>query len=266
MKFLNKMEYKFRRYAIKNLMLYIVTLNLGVYILSYITPELNIVESLTLYPNLVMKGEVWRLVSYIFIPPASSLVWILFSLYFYYLLGSGLEHQWGSFKLNLYYLIGIIGTTAAAFISGRAATATYLNMSLLLAFACVYPNYEFTIYFTIPVKVKYFAWLDAIMLGNFFFTGNLSVKLSVAAALINFLLFFGKDLVMGAAHRGNAFKNKKVYDSKIPKDITYHRCTICGITEKDDPKMEFRFCSKCEGRHEYCMVHLTEHEHINSSQ
>lgn len=265
MKFLNRMQYKFGKYAIKNLMLYIVTLNLAVYILGQITPEFQHIEqSLILYPELVMKGEVWRLVSYVFIPPNSSIVWILFTLYFYYILGAGLEHEWGSLKLNLYYLTGVIGTTASAFISGKAGTATFLNMSLLLAFACVYPNYEFTIYFTVPVKVKYFAWLDAIMLANFFFRGDYSTKLSIAAALINFLLFFGKDLIMGAAHRGNAIKNKVEYDRKIPKNLTYHRCTICGITENDDPKMEFRFCSKCEGRHEYCMDHLKDHEHLKS--
>ena len=262
MKFMSNLRYKFGKYAIRNLMLYIVSLNLAVFILMYITPELNIFESLILVPDLVMKGEVWRLISYIFIPPNFSLVWILFSLYFYYILGTGLEREWGSFNFNLYYFIGIIGTTASAFISGYAATGIYLNMSLLLAFACIYPDHEFTLYFAIPVKAKYFAWLDAILLGNYFIKGDLSVKLAVAAAMINFLLFFGKDLILSVTNRGSVYKRRIEYKSKLPKKTTYHRCTVCGITEEDDNNMEFRYCSTCEGRYEYCMVHLKNHEHI----
>ena len=44
--------------------------------------------------------------------------------------------------------------------------------------------------------------------------------------------------------------------------LTHHKCAVCGRTEKDDPNLEFRYCSKCEGNLEYCMDHLYTHKHV----
>ena len=44
-------------------------------------------------------------------------------------------------------------------------------------------------------------------------------------------------------------------------EVTKHKCAVCGRTEKDDPNLEFRFCSKCNGNYEYCQDHLYTHIH-----
>jgi len=147
MNLLDKLERKFGEFAIKGLMIHIVGLNLLIFFLLKINPMF--IERLYLNRELVLKGEVWRLVSYILIPPQGSYFWILFSLYLYYLIGTGLEHEWGSFKFNIYYLTGMIAITAATFLTSDItslfiglAAGSYLNLSLLLAFARIYPNYQ----------------------------------------------------------------------------------------------------------------------------
>ncbi|MFZ5987122.1 MAG: hypothetical protein ACOYWZ_08350, partial [Bacillota bacterium] len=181
MNLLDKLERKFGRYAVKGLMLHIVGLNLFVYLLSWIRPEF--VKFLVLEPSLVLKGEVWRLVSYIFIPPGGSPIFILFILYFYYMIGTGLEHEWGSFRFNIYYLVGMIGTTAAAFIANSAATSMYLNLSLFLAFAYIYPNYELHLFLILPIKIKYLAWLNWAFIGYTILLAPVSLSYKLAAVV-----------------------------------------------------------------------------------
>ena len=145
MKFLDRLERKFGKYAISGLMTYIVIGNAAVFILNYLMPSLNIISKLALIPALVYKGQIWRLITFIFIPPNFSIIFIFFSLYFYYILGSGLEELWGSFKLNVYYLVGMVGTIIAALITGYS-DATHLNLSLFLAFAYLFPNFEILLF------------------------------------------------------------------------------------------------------------------------
>ena len=130
MKWLDRLERKYGRYAIKNLMLYIVILNAVVYVLMMI-PGTNLINKFILDPQLVLKGEIWRLVTYIFIPPNASPIFIIFVLYFYYMIGSNLENEWGSFRFNLYYFLGMLGTTIATFITKGGATPIYKSVSLL---------------------------------------------------------------------------------------------------------------------------------------
>ncbi|PNT93287.1 hypothetical protein CDQ83_07155 [Clostridium thermosuccinogenes] len=262
MHFLNKLEKSLGKFAIKGLMKYIVAFNLAVFLLMFVDPTGSLVSKLMLYPDRVMKGEVWRLITYIFIPPSTSPFWILFTLYFYYMVGSALENEWGSFKFNVYYLVGMIGTTISSFITGAAGTAYYLNMSLFLAFAFIYPDYQILIFFFLPVKMKYLAWLDIILLGISFIGGSFAARLAIIAAIANYLLFFGKDMMLAIKNRGNAYSNRQRFARSMPRIEAFHKCTICGITEKDDKNMEFRYCSKCEGDYEYCMDHLKNHEHI----
>ncbi len=264
MRFLDKMERKFGKFAIKGLMLYIVSLNLAVYLLMYVDPTGSLTGKLMLYPGMVLRGEVWRLLTFIFVPPETSVLWILFTLYFYYLVGTGLEQAWGSFKFNVYYLIGVLGTILSAFISGGGTSAFYLNLSLFLAFAYIYPNYQILLFFILPIKVKYLAWVNALFLGLSFVSGGLGTKLAVAAAVLNFILFFGKDIVLGLKNNRRAYFHRSSFSAKVAsaEKKYFHKCVICGITEKDDKDMEFRYCMDCEGDYEYCMVHLREHEHI----
>lgn len=263
MDFLNKLEKKFGRYAIRDLMKYIAIGSFAVYLIDYIVFRAGVVSSLLAFePNLIMRGQIWRLITFILIPPDTSVFFILFALYFYYMIGNGLEQEWGSFKFNVYYLMGMVATVIAGFITGGSATATYLNLSLFLAFAYIYPNYEILLFFILPLKIKYLAAIDVLFLLSSFFSGGLSTKIVILAAILNFLLFFGKDMLSGVKTKNKVVKNKKRFKDNRPKIIYFHRCYICGATEKTHPNMEFRYCAQCDGHHEYCMNHLFNHEHV----
>jgi len=244
-------------------MMYITLLNGVVFLLSYVDTTGMFLYKLMLIPALVIKGEVWRLITFLFIPPSTSIFFLIFTLYFYYLIGSSLEHEWGSFKFNIYYLTGVLGTIAAAFMGGGAATGMYLNLSLLFAFAYLYPNYQVLLLF-FPIKVKYLAIVYAGFLVYSFLGSPLYGLITVGGSLINFILFFGKDIIIRIATGRKAYFNRRSFETQIPKDVTIHRCVVCGKTEKDDRNLEFRYCVDCDGDYEYCMEHLYTHEHIKS--
>jgi len=159
-----------------------------VFLLSMARPEF--LALLDLDTRAVAHGQVWRLVTYLFIPQATSLFWILFSLYWVYWIGSSLEAEWGSFKLNVYYLIGMLGTTLAAFITGMPQANTYLNYSLLFAFATLFPDYEIRLFLILPIRMKWLGWLTFAFVAYEFVQGDWGVKGAVVAALANYLLFF----------------------------------------------------------------------------
>lgn len=262
MNWLDKLERKLGRFAIKNLMRYIVLITGLVYILYIVGAGDLFLSKLVLIPTYVMKGEIWRLVTYIFIPPSiGNPLFVVLALYFYNMIGSTLEHEWGSLRFNIYYLIGMIGTTIAAMITG-AGTSTYLNLSLFLAFAKIYPDYQILIFFILPVKMKYLGWISWAGIVISILTEPIPMKLAAVASILNYLVFFGKDIIRGRKNARNVYINRRNFEVKVPKNANLHKCTICGITEIEDPKMEFRYCSKCEGHYEYCMNHLQEHEHI----
>ncbi|MBI5639421.1 MAG: rhomboid family intramembrane serine protease [Nitrospirae bacterium] len=263
MKILNRLERALGRYAIRELMVYIVGINALVYMLRFAYPQSGAMGKLWLDPQLIMQGEVWRLVTWIFIPPAASIFWIFFILYFYYIVGTGLEHEWGSFRFNVYYFTGIFATALAAFIVGDGATALYLNLSLFLAFAYIYPDYEILIFFVFPVKVKYLAWLNWLFLAFTVLTAPLAHKAAALVSVSNYFLFFGSDIIATARRRGSSYNRRRPF--KAAKKTTMHKCTVCQITEADNPQMDFRYCSTCEGDFEYCMDHLKAHEHVKKS-
>lgn len=260
MKWVDKLERKYGRHAIHGLMKYIVGANLAVYLLALIMP--GILGKLALVPHLVMQGQIWRVFTFILIPPDLHPIWIFFTLYLYYMIGTGLEQAWGSFKFNMYYLTGILLTVIVTLASRSFfGTAGYLNLSLFLAFATIYPDHELLLFFILPVKMKYLAILDVLLLVEGMITGGLPAVLMVSASLANYLLFFWNDFLAMIKLKKTVKKSKKKFKVIEMKDYVRHRCTVCGITERDDPNMEFRYCSKCSGHKEYCMNHLKNHEH-----
>jgi len=262
MKWLNRLERKLGKYAIRNLMGYIVGAKAVVFFLNMVDNQ--VIGLLQLKPHLVMEGEVWRLVTFIFIPPTPLFLFlIIFVLYFYYMIGIRLEYQWGSFKFNLYYLVGVLATIAASFITGGEGTSLHLNLSLFLAFATLYPEHQIRFMLMIPIKVKYLAWVYAANLAFTFVFHPLAAKIMALASLLNYLLFFTGDLVRTIKFRRQARAGRKRFQATRPTRSYVHRCSVCGITELDDPEMEFRYCSRCEGLHEYCMDHLHDHEHVS---
>ena len=269
MNFLDRLERKFGRYAIRQLIVYIVGINALVYMLRYGMPQSDAIGKLWLDPHLILQGELWRLVTWIFIPPSASLVWIFFILYFYYMVGIGLEHEWGSFRFNVYYLTGMAATVLAAFIVGEGSTAVYLNLSLFLAFASVYPDFEILLFFILPVKVKYLAWVNWAFIAFTVLTAPLAGKAAAIVSVANYFLFFGRDIIRDARRRGATYQRRGSFNTSFNAPLkkgTIHRCTVCGITEDDDPVTEFRYCSTCDGHYEYCMKHLREHDHIREDK
>jgi len=260
---LDKLEKRIGKFCIRNLMIYIIAMNAVVFLMAYLFPELNIVSRLALVPELVLKGEVWRLVTFLFIPMSSHPFWIIFTLYFYYMIGTSLEHEWGAFKFNVYYFIGVLGTIAGAFLGGLG-TSTFLNLSLIFAFAYLFPNYQIMIFFFFPVKIKYLALFYAAGLVFTFALMPIVGLITVLGSAVNFILFFWKDIYYRIRFNRKAYMNQKEFKEKIPKIHVMHRCTICGITDVEDRKMDFRYCVDCEGDYEYCMDHLYNHEHVKA--
>lgn len=191
MDFLNRLERKIGRHAIENLMKYLCVGMLGVFILDYL-PMLKSASALLYFSRtLILQGQIWRLVTFVFLPPTGSLLFILLNLYFYYFLGTSLENHWGSARFNLYYALGILGNIIAGFLTGYA-TNYYLNLSLLLSFAVLYPEMEFMLFFFLPVKVKWIGLFDAALLVYEFIGASWAGRISLLFSLLPFFLFFGK--------------------------------------------------------------------------
>ena len=163
------------------------------------------------------SGESCELVTFIFIPPTFSPLWLIFTLYFYYLVGSGLEQAWGSFKFNVYYLVGMIATILAAFITGHGATGVYLNLSLFFAFATLYPDFQVLLFFILPVKVKYLAWLNAAFLGYTLLFSPWPLKVAALASVLNYFIFFGEDIFRQAKLKNQVWRNRRRFFAEVNK-------------------------------------------------
>ena len=260
MNWLNKLERKIGKFYIRNLMLIIIIGTTFVFLLNYMGYDIS--ERLVLDRNLILKGEVWRFITFIFVPSSQNIITFILSMYFYYLAGTGLEHEWGEFKFNFYYFIGILATIFVTMITGVKATGDFINLSLFLAFARIYPNFQILLFYIIPIKVKYLAIFNWILIGiNFLSVGSLAGKILTLVPLLNFFLFFGKDIFNGTKSGAINYRRQQKFKSQIKEKEVMHKCEVCGITEKDDPKMDFRYCSKCSGKKCYCETHIRNHEH-----
>ena len=180
-----------------------------VFVVQMLLPSVNLYGALALSRAALMRGEIWRLVTFIFLPPNSSFVWILFSLYFYWMIGSALENQWGSSRFTLFYLIGMLGTILAVLITGGYADNTYLNLSLFLAFAAMNPNFRMLIFFVIPIKIKYLAIADIVIYLIAFITGGWNTRLMILLSLANLFLFMGGDIINAVRNEMRYFKTRQ---------------------------------------------------------
>lgn len=277
MKYLNKMERKFGRYAIHNLSAYIIALYVAGYLLYFLAPAAF--RYLTLEPYYILRGQVWRLVTWVLIPPESPGIFTIIMLFFYYSLGTNLERTWGAFRYNVYIFMGLISTVLGAFILyailgggglfGNSLFSTYyINMSIFLAFAASYPNMEVMLYFFIPIKIKYMGILYGFFIVYSFIKNGWVGKVAIIASLLNFIVYF---LMTRDFRRVSPREIKRKQDFRRQVKMTrpgnpnqpMHRCAVCGRTEFDGDDLEFRYCSKCDGNYEYCQDHLFTHEHIH---
>ena len=186
---ISKLERKFRKYAIPNLPKIIVSAMVFVYI-SNMFPDFALSPHIYFVRALIFRGEIWRIISFIFLPPAAGIIFIFFALYFFWMMASSLENEWGTFKFNLFYFCGVLGTIIGGFIMGYA-TNHYLYLSLLFAFAFMFPNFEIRLFFILPLKIKYLAYANAVLMGFMFISENAAGRVSLLISLINVAIFFG---------------------------------------------------------------------------
>lgn len=252
MSLLDSLERRFGRFAIPGLIRIVAGFNALVFVLARLNPEF--VQVLDLNRGAILRGEVWRLITYIFIPTTNSPIWIIFVLLFLWFIGEGLERAWGAFRLNLFYFVGMIGTTIAAFFFGSNFSNTMLNATLFFAFAHFYPEEVIYIFFILPAKVKWIAWVAAALLLFGFVTGPNSYRMALVAAFANYLIFFGPELVSAARNRHETATRRRRFAEKVrPEEEALHHCATCGATELTNPNLEFRVARDGE---EYCLTHL----------
>lgn len=278
-KLMNRIErfcYQHPRFGIPNLMMIIAIGSIAVWVLMQMDTTGKLYTLLCMSGERVLHGQIWRIVTFVFVPGESNLIWFMISLYFYYWIGSSLEREWGAGKFTVYYLSGMLLTAICgvllSLILGRdvIVSATYLNLSLFFAFATLFPDVQVLLFFIIPIKVKWLAYVDAALFVLAVITLPFPLNLLPVVAVLNYLVFCGDWLFdyfrpnrvrqrqktvnfKREARRINREQNSKPYN---------HKCAVCGRTDADHPELEFRYCSRCAGYHCFCQDHIGNHIHF----
>ena len=308
---MNDLERKFGKYAVRDLSLKLIILYLAGYAIFYINPQ--ILYYMTLNPYAIVHGQIWRIVSWLLIPPqTSNLFFVAIMLFFYYSIGTSLERVWGTWRYNVFIFTGILLTVAAAFVwmgyayltgalsqiaaqnyfgyYSLAFSTYYINMGIFFAYALTFPDAIVLMFFIIPVKVKWLGLLDLAYLVYEFIISTTATRFAILATFLNIgLLYwrfkapvrmrggFGKGGMQdmfrnGAPPFGKAGTGRGRAGGPRPgrsagsAGRVIHRCAICGRTQADNPDLEFRYCSKCEGGQEYCQDHLFTHVHVKEGE
>ncbi len=260
MDWLEKLEKKWRRYAVSNITIHIIFAQFAAFAL--IRSETLSEDVFLLIPAKVLAGEIWRLVTFIAYPPTFSALWAFFAWYLFWFMGGALEERWGDFRFNLFLLIGYALTVTSSFLTPQFPASTeFLGVSIFLAFAHLYPEFVIYIFFILPVKVKWLAWLAwAGYIGTFLIATG-SVRIMILASLANYFLFFGRDIYLAIRFRKRRADLKATARREAVQ--VHHTCRTCGKTDRSDPDLDFRYCSYCLDDHScYCMDHLRDHEHV----
>lgn len=274
--------YRHRDKGVSNLMLFVALGTAIMYVFMMIDPSNLLYSAFVFNRTAILQGQIWRLITYIFIPTDDNPLLLAISLFFYYYIGRSIESSWGSFRFNLFYFTGVLITDLAALLLGVNATVGNLNLSLVLAFATLFPENQVLLFFIIPLKMKYLAWVYFVLALWEVIAYPFPYNLFPIFALLNYFLFFGSDilsvlpdfLTRGRGRTkpfGSFFTQKKQkpnpnwasgYQSKDGQKPYRHKCTVCGRTDTDYPGLEFRYCSKCNGYYCYCIDHINNHVHI----
>jgi hypothetical protein len=282
MSLLSRLERRFGRWAIPNLTTILIVGQAALYVAQF-APKGISPQRIALDPAKVVEGEVWRLVTFLFVPPARETIGTIFVIFYFLLLhlfGTTLERQWGDFRYNVYLLVGWIANVVAAFAASATVAAqigpaaghdamtlapmvapnAFLYGSIFLAFARLYPDFIINLFFVLPIRIRWLALLMWFGYGYSLATGPWPVKLAVIATVLNYLLFFGGEHWREFRHgrRRRTFQTAARQATAPPK----HVCRVCGISTDDSPRTLFRYCSKCAGQVCYCPEHIRDHEHI----
>lgn len=284
-RWLDRFCYNHPKFGIPNLMKYIAIGNVAVYLLDMFTN--NFVSSmLSFYFPAISSGQVWRLITFVIVPSnraggmaGASLVadsfFFLLTTFFYYWIGTTLERQWGTTRFSVFYVLGFFFNVVLGLVVHTSVTMYYINMSMFFSFATLYPDMQVLLYGLIPLKVKWLAWVDAAFfaydIGFYLFSGFGILALLPILAILNYFIFFWEDLTnlvrRGRDRISHQTSPQAINLKKAQKDVQQrkgylHKCAVCGVTDADDPNMEFRYCSKCNGYYCYCINHINNHTHV----
>jgi len=267
---IEKFCYRHPNFGIPNLMRYIVIANVIFWLLGAVNRPL--MSYLLFSPALILRGQIWRLISFIFIPPSTGVLAFI-AFYFYYWIGNTLERQWGTGQFTIYFFTGVILTIlygfAIYFITGKSVllSSTYIYLSMFFSFAALFPDMQVLFLFFIPVKMKYLALVDAAFFLVSVITTPFPENLLPVVAILNFLIFCSGDLKRMLPRRQSQntinFKRESARIRREQQDKLYtHKCAVCGRTDADYPDLEFRYCSRCAGYHCFCIDHINNHIHF----
>lgn len=285
MRWIDRLDTKFGRYGVPNITVLLIAGQVIAYLVSR-APQAEgletLIERMWLVPGEVLSGEWWRVFTYLFVPPGMNPIFAFFYWYMFYLMGSTLEAQWGAFRYNLYLLLGYVASVGMAFVAyfatggavgmlGPAAPNEFLYGTVFLAFARLYPDFVLSIFFVLPVKVRWLATFTWIIYGmNFLFSREWLTQAMIVAAVFNYLVFFGREIVRDMRHRhrrmqfqSRALAGKGKNGSRGRGLI--HTCHVCGLSSTDSPRTAFRYCMACGGDLCYCPDHINSHEHVRAA-
>lgn len=291
MNWIDKLEKRFPRFGIQNLTLYVIGCYVAGYLLRMMAP--SVMDYLSLDMRLIFRGQIWRLVTWVLFPPSNSngILFAIAILFFYYPIGASLERTWGTFRYSLYIFLGMLFTVLGAlvlylitgnivtvgpymmYIPGSIFTTYYISLSVFLAFAMSYPDMSLLLYFVIPIKMKYMAVFYGVIIFAEIISsirqGQWFMAVPIVASLLNFVVFYFSNKNFSRFNPKQAQRRREFRKAMEPmrnagsaRQISKHKCAVCGRTEMDDPNLEFRFCSRCNGNYEYCQDHLFTHQHI----
>ena len=277
-RWVDKFCYNHPNFGIPELMKYVALGNVAVFLLDLFTNGYAS-SMLMFHPGLIMQGQVWRIITFVFAPFGSAGLWnmlvFLISTFFYYQIGSALERHWGTTRFSVFYFMGILLNVALGFLTNSIIFMDFVNLSMFFPFATLYPDMHVLLYGIIPIRIKWLAWLDAALFGYTIFSslmaGDWISALLPIIALLNYFVFFWDSILSlfgrtrtRVQHRTNPQTiNFKKAQKEIRQQRGYlHKCAVCGITDTDHPNTEFRYCSKCNGYYCYCMDHINSHVHV----
>ena len=270
-------------------MMYIVIVSAAVFVIEQMDTTGSFMGLLSFSPGRILRGEVWRLITWIFCPLNDQLIFTALMLYFYYFIGSTLEREWGTAKFTVYYILGILLNIIYGFIvrfltggimgiildNTSWLVPNYLNLSMFFAFAVLFPDQIIRLFFVIPIKIKWLALFDAAYFIFAFVSGLLQGRVIQAVlplvAILNFILICGNDALIylrplkaRASRRTIDFKRAAKKARREQADKPYrHKCAVCGKTDAENPGLEFRYCSRCNGFHCFCIDHINNHVHFS---
>lgn len=279
MSWLRRLERQLQPLAIPNLTIVLIVGMTAAYLVSVFNPEIGALMEFR--PKAVLQGEIWRLVTFLFIPgiggginPVSLLFFVLYMM-FLHLMGSALESTWGTVRYNVFvwisYLSSIFASVLAGAVFGEDAAGTnlFLYESIFLAFAWLFPDFEIMLFFILPVKVKWLALLAVVQLSiqflaglaTFTSTGWLDCVL-ILASTVNLSIFLGRDIANHLRNRNQ--RMLRSFSEANRKPTARHTCIVCGATDLTHPDREFRYCTQCQGTPAYCDQHLAGHQHLTA--